>query len=812
MRILTSFLLAALTVTPSVALSAVVDPQLRWITAEKESDTSSYGVSRAPSTAGGLEKPIRVLVTGDEVSVGQRISQFGGKVLGYHAGAIHAEVTATQLRLLAAEPAVAGLHPSRKLKPSLNVSRPAIGADKVNLGEGLDQPYTGRGVIVGVVDTGIDISHPDFMNDDGSTRIINLWDQTLDFSNGQQRPAGFNYGVECTAEHINAYLNGEDPLDSCPSDDGRPIDGFPSEGHGTHVAGIAASSDATYTGIAPEASVIAVRAHFEEGSILDGVDYVLSKCEAYQRPCVINLSLGTTAGAHDGTALIEELLAEKTGPGRIIVAAAGNEANLPEANAFGHADIHLANTGGLKKGVIVFPNTSFIGNDDFSIVLDIWNSTSTNHAFYIAAAERTGDSLNVHNGFTGAYITPPLNGETSSHPLSDGWQVYGYVHITSLVSTANNRRETLLAIDRCADTPCALGGTIDSAVSSFSQRVFLLNVKDTGTDQLDMWPLNTSATFYGPTENPLDFPWAGAGSSHSFEGGDNESTITIPATAEEIIAVGSYITKTEWVSFSGVQQEFDDPIGGLSAFSSLGPATDGRIKPDLAAPGEWIASSHSTREPTLPSIWKPDEFHIHLLGTSMAAPHVAGVVALMLQKNGTLRPADLVGEDGLLTRNTQTTSGSGELPNISFGYGALDALQVFQDPALTAVPDSDQTGPTIRNVKVTTSGGKATIRWSTSEPSMSGVILQPIGGGTEKRASQKSYVRSHSITMSGLRGDEYRVTVLSTDLAGNTTTERGPDIALEACGCSSKSGPTPWDAIPLVGVALAWVFMRSRRA
>lgn len=163
----------------------------------------------------------------------------------------------------------------------------------------------GNGVLIGIVDSGIDYSLPDFRNPDGTTRIRALWDQTIEGN----PPEGYAVGTEYLSEQINAALEAETPAqrrEVVPSED--------ISGHGTAVAGIAAGSGQT-VGVAPEAEIIVVKMGLprEEGfprttELMMGVDYVIKKALEYQMPIAVNISFGNTYGSHDGTSLLERFL------------------------------------------------------------------------------------------------------------------------------------------------------------------------------------------------------------------------------------------------------------------------------------------------------------------------------------------------------------------------------------------------------------------------------------------------------------------------------------------------------------------------
>ena len=185
---------------------------------------------------------------------------------------------------------------------------------------------TGRGVLVGIIDSGIDYANPVFRNADGTTRIRNLWDQSL----SENPPEGYLIGTEFSSDQINEALRQptiEQRRQIVPSQD--------TSGHGTAVAGVAAGNSEEYRGVAYESDLIVVKLGLPRlngfprtAELMQAIDYVIRKALEYEQPIAINLSFGNTYGAHDGNSLLEQFIQDAANRWKnVICIGTGNEGN-----------------------------------------------------------------------------------------------------------------------------------------------------------------------------------------------------------------------------------------------------------------------------------------------------------------------------------------------------------------------------------------------------------------------------------------------------------------------------------------------------
>ncbi|RSN31372.1 hypothetical protein DMC61_14580 [Amycolatopsis sp. WAC 04169] len=588
----------------------MLDPRLKFLLSEAGDD----GDLAALETTGRfglyvenvLEPQVHVLVhagTDDDADLTER----GLKITTRAGDIVAGEVALSQVESLDAAEHVLLVEAARAMDAELDISLPETGANLVHTG----QPgLRGAGVIVGIIDSGIDWRHECFLNAAGNSRVIRLWDQSLVPQAGEASPSPFGYGVEYQQGQIDAALAAPNPLTVV-----RSIDD--AVGHGTHVAGIAAGDGSpsgngrppfTFIGVAPEADIVVVAnrvttdAVGDSASTLDAVQYIFALADTLGRPAVINLSQGDNLGPHDGTSLLERGIDNLLGAaGRSMVKSAGNA-----AGSGAHA------SGAVTAGGTDTPQFDVPANDVTPDTFDFW----------YRAADRIDFSIAPPNGVASPSVSP---GTSTTLVLPNGNRVF-VDSVTDHPNNGDNRifvqlqRGTSTTIQQGTWTVTLTGATItDGGWHAWIER---------GT---------TVPQFIGSHRN-------------------DRVTISVPGTSAEVITAASYITKGAGV-------------GNLSTFSSRGPTRDGRNAPTIAAPGDSIISARS-------GAGTASAQYVAMRGTSMAAPHVTGTVALLLQAKPTLTQQQIISYLGNKARADDFTS---RVPNNEWGAGKLNSSTVLLD-------------------------------------------------------------------------------------------------------------------------------------
>lgn len=529
-------------------------------------------------------------------------------------------------------------------------------ADLVHSGlGGLDASYTGKGVIIGVVDQGIDFNHPDFKTTNGSTRVLRYWDHTVDDINHPNYYEYYEKGILWDSSAIN---NG-----TCTSLE-------TSSAHGSTVTGMAASNglaNGTNKGFAPESDLIIVETDFNQTvnnwklTIADACDYIFKVADSLGKPAVINLSLGDYYGTHDATdpaaELIESLLDEKEG--RIVVCAAGNSGSQGPYHVSADLD----------------EDTSFvwsIPNSNPTIVNDVPNVVI--YDFVVDTAEAYFNySLSAHN-LNSDYSN---SGGTTFAPFGTDFTsgVPQFQNINNengeLIAVAFIYREFFagkiigqIAITGPGFTP------IDSIDYVFGFQTF-------GAGHFDLW----GGSFSGRSDFVSQLPdTALVPEIIHYNAPDTLQTIVDSWNcSEKVISVGNLRNRMSHIDLNGNTYNASPGIsvGELFSGSSKGPSRDGVQKPDITASGDISLGSGPfswLNNPAYAGSIDEGGFHIRNGGTSMASPQVAGIAALYLQKCPSASYTDFKND---LLSNADIDNYTGVVPNYGYGFGKANALNTI---------------------------------------------------------------------------------------------------------------------------------------
>jgi len=296
--------------------STKLDSRLQLLLAGGETARAMAPEIPALETESGKQM-VEVIIRGD---VGRaELEALGADTQTALPGLTTARVPLAALPALAASARVTRVEAGSRMKYLLDKNKVETDVESMWGGDPPDLPsggFTGKNVVIGIVDSGIDFHHLDFTNADGTTRIKYIWDHNL---GPEPPPANYTYGQEWTAAEINAGRCLEQDLD----------------GHGTHIAGVAAGNGRatgngvpqyTYVGMAPEADIIVVKLQMpSDVEVIDGVSYILQKADQMGEDAVVLLAVGKQSGPHDGTDPLDQAIDAMTGPGHIVVAAGGND-------------------------------------------------------------------------------------------------------------------------------------------------------------------------------------------------------------------------------------------------------------------------------------------------------------------------------------------------------------------------------------------------------------------------------------------------------------------------------------------------------
>lgn len=522
----------------------------------------------------------------------------------------------------------------------MDITSKYIGATTAYQAISLPQAYTGMGVMVGVMDIGFDLTHPNFYDSSATRyRIRSLWDQLSADTIGSPHYVGNSYHGPDALLNYRHTRDGNDQT------------------HGTHTLGSIAGSgyDTRYRGIAFDSDICLVaNATAEDAALIDSTDYykytyatdvlgfkyIFDTADSLGMPCVISFSEGAPQDFRGDDLLYYAMLDSLTGPGHIIVSSAGNEGMTP---SFVHKPAGIESRG--------------------TFIYTLSNSASVTVNSCGAATIRT-------------IVYGTENNDTISIPVKT---IADYTDSTlaDSIITANgklyivaNTYTNCYSPDR---TVCDLQLSTSGRLSSLGAISIELVGKEADAEMY-----RNDGYFVSSKRNP------------AIDDAECTHNINSPAASPSVICVGANSYRPSFENYLGDKRVYDMGTNGQRAgYSSVGPTYDGRIKPDVVAPGTNIISSYSSfyleNHPNASDILS-DVAHFDFngrkyawnanSGTSMASPVAAGVIALWLQANPKLTPQDVL---GVIRRTSTHHDPTLSYPNNQYGYGEINAYAGLLD-------------------------------------------------------------------------------------------------------------------------------------
>lgn len=550
----------------------------------------------------------------------------------------------------------------------------------IQQGNGLPRSYRGEDVILGYIDSGIELDHPDFQDPNGRTRVLTLWDQTL--SDSSNTPSKYGYGQEWDSTDINAG--------NCPH-----VDQSGYNGHGSSVASVGSGNGlatGNHRGGAPRSDLIIVSNDFNApnwtASIVDAVDYILSRADSMGKPVVVNTSLGTYLGSHDAkdpaSLMIDSLI--EASSGSMLVAAAGNA---------GHIPFHLGYDVTQDTNFTWFEYNNNSGLGYGAVYFEAWADTSAfNNVEYAVGADRVNPSF-------------LYRGRTPFHTIQN--------NLDSTISDTllNGSGDTLAIVQTYAQR---LGSRykVQVHLKEPDSSQYYYRFMTTGSGSFDVW----SADFLGSSSMvdssglppSSDFP-----DITDYRAPDRRKTIVGSwACSEEVLTVANYTGRVEYPGLDSNTQTVSGTPGEIANNSSRGPTRQGRNKPDIAATGNVLMTAGKLSFidyliQNEPYKVHPDSMHMRNGGTSVAAPVLSAIGGLYFQR---CPGADHQEVMKAIRTTARTDSFTGSVPNARWGHGKVDGRAALAQSLYAPQLDYSDTSSCGSPIPLSTQDSYSAYSWS----------------------------------------------------------------------------------------------------
>lgn len=600
------------------------------------------------TTAPNSQVPL--LIEGDSNHMNSIVEHYGGRIRLQVNNLFSLEIPAKNVESFSQEEAVSLIEfsttPGRTLSDTMLIHTNVDSI--VQQAFPLRTQYTGKGVILGVIDSGIELAHPDFQDSTGKTRVLYVWDQKQAFDPARQA-LQYNYGIEWDSASINAGISTHD-------------DRAAEFGHGSNVTGAAASNglaSGQFRGVAPKASIISIATDFNKPNwlqtVAESVDYIYKKADALGMPCVINASVGTYVGSHDGkdisARIIDALIQQKAG--RAFVCAAGNA---------GNQKFHVQQKPINDTAFTWFENAPSQWSGQGGFYYEVWSDTADfrNLQFSI------GTDKELNGVFT-------FKGRTAFSGIQSRLNV---IYDDTIRDVNGNQ----IAIVNTYAEQSQGRYKLEIAIINPDSSDFLYRFETKGTGKIDIY---SSFNLFRHNEikntslpSVSQFP----DMVHYVRPDSMQTMVSSFTCLPAAITVGNHYNRSTYTDVSGTFRTFNHTPGQISVTSSLGPNRTNYLKPDVSSAGDimfgtgrlaTIASAISSN----PAKVSSDSLHWRNGGTSMASPTVAGMVALYLQ----LCPkADNNQIKNDLLSSAKKDQFTGTQNNFTYGNGKADGFQFLK--------------------------------------------------------------------------------------------------------------------------------------
>ena len=668
-----------------------------------------------------------VRIKGDANDV---FSRYGCRCLATFGDIYIADIPIDKLTDMASERSVERIEASMSRTVHLEKSAGVIGADKVHSGMALPQAFTGDGVVVGIVDIGFDLTNPNFYNEDQSRyRIMRFWDMLSTDTIGSDKYVGADYTTE---EEILAYQHSRDGVEWVHGTSTLGI--LAGTGYGTPYRGIAYESEIVATSNAVTGDTIFIRKEdlYKYTSATDalGFKYAFDYAESQGKPCVVSFSEGSHQALDTDEQLNNEVLRQMTGPGRIIVAAAGNEGHY---RGYIHKPVGVEGLGTFIQGEGDKALFRASTDGDFTIHFSVYdsnkNAVSLDYRFSDILAD--ADSL-----------------------ITDTVMIHERQYVIALGAYPNVFQEDRVMLDGMVKS---LDGPLGKE-HPFSMQLMGL--------ESDVEMFRISGYFNSSSANP------------SLNDAEKTHSINLPGSAPAVICVGATTYCPSYVNYLGeVQNNVDQEEGVVAYYSSRGPTFEGRTKPDVMAPGSNIITTSNSfmydYYPYPKAVTGMSEFNGRTYpwqastGTSFSTPMVAGCIALWLQANPELTTDDII---TLFSETCNKLDPSLSYPNNVYGYGEIDVyrglLRILGIDGIEGISHEQPLGVTFALE------GRSLLRLGFAQPSAAPVQLRIYStAGSLLLAEQLSSGQmSSEVNVTSLPAGVYAVQLTSSDSQVNGST------------------------------------------